>query len=161
MVTVLKCVRTYFRCHPGSPPEASRQSSPAAVSVKRRRATKASSRTVELIDGLDVGSVSALPTRRASMELCCRGTSSAQGTAAQLSPTGRRGYLGGSRGVLCTYPRTSEPRWRRAWPMLCTGSPRGSPVSQEAESAPQREKVDLRHPTVFTFTPPQAPYGPV
>ena len=72
------CVRTHFRCHPGPPPEASRQSSPAAVrSVKRRRATKASSRTVEFIDGLDVGSVSALPTRRASMNLCCRRTSSA------------------------------------------------------------------------------------
>eukprot|EP00966_Prymnesium_polylepis_P272635 6298768-Prymnesium_polylepis.1 len=58
-----------------------------------RRATKASSRTVEFIDGIDVGSVRTSPTRRASMDLCCRRTSSAQSTAAQLSSTGLRGYL--------------------------------------------------------------------
>ena len=77
-----------------SPRTTTRSVSPAAVrSVKRRRATKASSRTVEFIDGLDVGSVRTSPTRRASMDLCCRRTSSAQGTSAQLSPTGRRDYL--------------------------------------------------------------------
>eukprot|EP00966_Prymnesium_polylepis_P171022 3953235-Prymnesium_polylepis.1 len=44
--------------------------------------------------------------------------------------------------------------------MLCTCSPRGSPLRQEAQSAPQRGKVGLRHPTLFTFTPPQAPCRP-
>eukprot|EP00966_Prymnesium_polylepis_P283333 6546677-Prymnesium_polylepis.1 len=31
--------------------------------------------------------------------------------------------------------------------MLCTCSPRRSPVSQEEESAPQRGKVRVQHPT--------------
>mmetsp|Transcript_11024 Transcript_11024/g.32431 ORF Transcript_11024/g.32431 Transcript_11024/m.32431 type:complete len:119 (+) Transcript_11024:67-423(+) len=31
--------------------------------------------------------------------------------------------------------KDSEPSGQRAWPMLCTCSPRGSPVSQEAKSA--------------------------
>eukprot|EP00966_Prymnesium_polylepis_P188419 4366566-Prymnesium_polylepis.1 len=69
------------------------ESSPAAVrSVQRRRATKANSRTVEFIDGRNVGSISASPTRRASIDLCCRRTSSDQGTTAQLSATGLRAY---------------------------------------------------------------------
>jgi hypothetical protein len=37
----------------------------------------------------DVGSVSKSPTRRASMDLCCRRPSSDQGTAAQLSSVGQ------------------------------------------------------------------------
>ena len=91
---MLTCVRTGSDGRPVPSAEGTLESSPAAVrSVKRRRAIKASSRTVEFIDGLDVGSVSVLPTRRASMDLCCRRTSSAQGTSAQLSPTGRRDYL--------------------------------------------------------------------
>eukprot|EP00966_Prymnesium_polylepis_P309354 7148563-Prymnesium_polylepis.1 len=74
-----------------------------------------------------VGSVSVLPTRRASMDLCCRRSSSAQGTSAQEpSPTGRRAYLRGTREVFCAYLRPSEPSGQLAWPMLCTCSPRGS-----------------------------------
>eukprot|EP00966_Prymnesium_polylepis_P304846 7043202-Prymnesium_polylepis.1 len=48
------------------------------------------------MDGLDVGSVSKSPTHRASMDLCCRRTSSDQGrrTAAQLSSTGLREWFG-------------------------------------------------------------------
>eukprot|EP00966_Prymnesium_polylepis_P019242 443677-Prymnesium_polylepis.1 len=81
--------------------------------------------------------------------------------------------------------------------MLCTSSPRGSPLSQEAKSACTRceiptvggvnaqtrasrrmrtggsccrsggfnhairGKVDVQHPTFFTFTPPQALCRPV
>eukprot|EP00966_Prymnesium_polylepis_P318396 7353954-Prymnesium_polylepis.1 len=45
--------------------------------------------------------------------------------------------------------------------MLCTCSPRGSPVTQEAECAPQRGKFGVQHPNFFTFTPPQAPCRPV
>jgi hypothetical protein len=87
---MLTCVRTGFD---GRPVSSALESSPAAVrSVKRRRAIKASSRTVEFIDELDVGSISKSPTRRASMDLCCRRPSSDQGTEAQLSSTGLRDY---------------------------------------------------------------------
>ena len=90
---MLTCVRTGSDGHPVPSAEGTLESSPAAVrSVKRRRAIKASSRTVEFIDGLDVGSVSESPTRRASIDLCCRRPSSDQGTAAQLSSTGLRDY---------------------------------------------------------------------
>eukprot|EP00966_Prymnesium_polylepis_P163341 3775323-Prymnesium_polylepis.1 len=44
--------------------------------------------------------------------------------------------------------------------MLCTYSPCGSPLSQEAECAPQRGNV-CQHPTFLTFTPPQNPRGPL
>eukprot|EP00966_Prymnesium_polylepis_P220240 5095030-Prymnesium_polylepis.1 len=91
---MLTCVRTRFYGRTVPSAEGTLEGSPAAArSVKRRRATKASSRMVELIDGRNVGSVSNSPTRRASMDLCCRGTSSDQGTAAQLSSTGLRAYL--------------------------------------------------------------------
>eukprot|EP00966_Prymnesium_polylepis_P205011 4749952-Prymnesium_polylepis.1 len=67
---MLTYVRTGSDGHPVPSEEGTLESSPAAVrSVKRRRAIKASSRTVELIDGLDVRSVSKSPT---SMDLCCR-----------------------------------------------------------------------------------------
>eukprot|EP00966_Prymnesium_polylepis_P149465 3453071-Prymnesium_polylepis.1 len=45
--------------------------------------------------------------------------------------------------------------------MLCTCSPRGSPLSQEAERAPQCGKVVVQHPTFFTSTPLQTPRGPL
>eukprot|EP00966_Prymnesium_polylepis_P121111 2799066-Prymnesium_polylepis.1 len=52
--------------------------------------------------------------------------------------------------------------------MLCTCSPRGSPLSQEAggriDCAPQRGNIvvqEVQHPTFFTFTPLQAPCQPV
>eukprot|EP00966_Prymnesium_polylepis_P062812 1457852-Prymnesium_polylepis.1 len=37
---------------------------------------------------------------------------------------------------------------------------RGSPLSQEAQSAQQRENVGVQHPTFFTFTPRKHPADP-
>eukprot|EP00966_Prymnesium_polylepis_P292990 6767319-Prymnesium_polylepis.1 len=64
-------VRTGSDGHPVPSAEGIFESSPAAVrSVERRRAIKASSRTVELIDGRNVGSVSA-SSRRAALQWIC------------------------------------------------------------------------------------------
>eukprot|EP00966_Prymnesium_polylepis_P209668 4856400-Prymnesium_polylepis.1 len=85
---MLTCVRTGFYGRTVPSAECTLESSPAGVrSVKRRRATKASCRTVEYIDGLDIGSVSA-PRFNGSVLR----TSSDQGTTAQLSSTGLRAY---------------------------------------------------------------------
>eukprot|EP00966_Prymnesium_polylepis_P174688 4042882-Prymnesium_polylepis.1 len=46
------------------------------------------------------------------------------------------------------------------WP-LHMFTARGSPLSQEAQSAPQHGKVGCAAPNFFTFTPLQTPRGPL
>eukprot|EP00966_Prymnesium_polylepis_P165906 3834934-Prymnesium_polylepis.1 len=44
--------------------------------------------------------------------------------------------------------------------MLCTCSPRGSPLSQETECAPQRGNVGVQHPTFSRAHPRKHPTDP-